>query len=364
MSVSKRIQSVDFLRGLTIMLMILVNTPGDWSHVYTPLLHADWNGLTLADFVFPFFLFIVGISISFVYKNKKGNFQVYKKIVIRSLKLILLGLFLNVFLPYFPFIEIESIRIPGVLQRIGIVFCVVSILYLKCTKKQLLFFAVLLLIGYWVWLAYIPLPDGSIPTLERGINNWANYLDYLILKGHTWKPDYDPEGILSTLPAIVTAITGIFVGEILVSTTKRKHIYLTVVGVGLVAVGYIWSMFFPINKALWSSSFVLVTSGYATLFLVLFHYLMDYKEYTFGNIVKYVGANAIIIYFLSSIIAKSFYLIKINSQTSIHQYLFETFFVYPTIDKSFSSLCYALIVVCIYTLLGFVLYKKKIFVKV
>src|SRR5690606_13320990 len=116
----KRVQAVDFLRGLTIMLMILVNTPGSWSYVYPPLLHAEWDGLTLADFVFPFFLFIVGISISIAYRHKKKDQDTYKKILIRSLKLIGLGLFLNTFLPYYPFLE-ESIRIPGVLQRIGIV---------------------------------------------------------------------------------------------------------------------------------------------------------------------------------------------------------------------------------------------------
>ncbi|WP_106792234.1 acyltransferase family protein [Aquimarina sp. Aq78] len=364
MSVTKRIQSVDFLRGLTIMLMILVNTPGDWSYVYTPLLHAEWNGLTLADFVFPFFLFIVGISISFVYKHKKGDRVIYKKIVKRSIKLVALGLLINVFLPYFPFIETESVRLPGVLQRIGIVFCVASILYLNCTRKQLISIAAIILIGYWVWLTYIPLPDGATPILERGPNNWANYLDYLLLKGHIWKPDYDPEGILSTIPAIVTTITGIVVGEILVSATKRKLGVLTIMGTCFILIGYLWSIFFPINKVLWSSSFVLVTSGYATLFLVLFHYFMDYKERDFGSLVKYVGANAIIIYFSSMILAKSFYLIKIDSQTSVHQFLFETFFVYPSIGKPLSSFFYALIVVGFYTLLAYFLYKKKIFIKV
>ncbi|GGX18219.1 acyltransferase family protein [Aquimarina muelleri] len=362
----KRVQSVDFLRGFTVVLMILVNTPGDWNHVYSLLLHADWNGLTLADFVFPFFLFIVGISISFVYKNKKGkaNASVYRKIFIRSFKLILLGLFLNVFLPYFPFIKIESMRIPGVLQRIGIVFCIVSILYLNLHKKQLLYISFFILLGYWIWLAYIPLPNGNLPTLDRGVNNWANYVDFLLLKGNIWQPDYDPEGILSTLPSIVTVLIGVFVGEILVSKIKQKLILLTIISMCLLVTGYVWDVFFPINKALWSSSFVLVTSGYATLFLVIFHYLMDDREYDFGNLFKYVGANAIVIYFLSMVFARSLYLIKINSQTSIHQFLFETFFVYKGIAMPLSSLFYALIVVGFYILLAYFLYKRKIFIKV
>lgn len=362
----KRVQSVDFLRGFTVVLMILVNTPGDWNHVYSLLLHAGWNGLTLADFVFPFFLFVVGISISFVYNSKKGeaNSLVYKKIFIRSFKLIILGIFLNAFLPYFPFIKTESIRIPGVLQRIGIVFCIVSVLYLNFNKKILLYVSLFLLLGYWIWLAYIPLPNGNLPILDRGTDNWANYVDYLLLKGHIWQPDYDPEGILSTLPSIVTTLIGVFVGEILINKQKQKLFLLTTIAICLIVTGYMWSMFFPINKALWSSSFVLVTSGYATLFLVIFHYLMDDKGYSFGNLFKYVGANAIVIYFTSMMFAKSFYLIQIDTEVSVHQFLFETFFVYKDIAMALSSLFYALVVVGFYMVLACFLYKRKIFVKV
>ena len=359
----KRVQSVDFLRGLTIMFMILVNTPGSWSYVYAPLLHAEWNGLTLADFVFPFFLFIVGISISFVYKLKNKDTATYKKILIRSLKLIVLGLFLNVFLPYFPFIE-ESIRIPGVLQRIGIVFFAVSILYLNSNSKQLLIISSIILLGYWIWLAYIPLPNGTLPTLERSPNNWANYLDYFLLKGHTWQPDYDPEGILSTFPAIVSAIIGVLIGETLIGEKKKKFTFLISTGILLIILGGIMNVFFPINKALWSSSFVLVTSGCATLLLTVFYYFMDYKKYKFGNIVKYVGANAILIYFLSSFISKIFYSINLTQDISIHQWLFENLLVNESISKTFSSLIYALLVVLFYTFLAYILHKKRIFIKV
>jgi len=360
----KRVQAVDFLRGLTIMLMILVNTPGSWSYVYPPLLHAEWDGLTLADFVFPFFLFIVGISISIAYRHKKKDQDTYKKILIRSLKLIGLGLFLNTFLPYYPFLE-ESIRIPGVLQRIGIVFCVVSILYLNFNSKQLLIISSVLLLGYWIWLAYIPLPDGSLPTLERSQNNWANYIDSKLLKGHTWKPDYDPEGILSTFPAIVSAIIGVLIGETLIKSKKKpKFSFLIITGILLIVSGYILSIFFPINKALWSSSFVLVTSGFATLLLTIFYYFMDHKNYQFGNMVKYVGANAILIYFLSSFISKIFYSINLGKDVTIHQWLFENLFINEIMSKTFSSLLYAIAVVAFYTFFAYVLYKKRIFIKV
>ncbi|OED44886.1 heparan-alpha-glucosaminide N-acetyltransferase [Flavobacteriaceae bacterium (ex Bugula neritina AB1)] len=345
--------------------MILVNTPGDWSHVYSILLHADWNGLTLADFVFPFFLFIVGISISFVYKSKQISSFTLKKIGIRSLRLILLGLFLNAFLPYPPFIEeINTIRLPGVLQRIGVVFFIASILYLTLNKKQLFLVTILILIVYWVWLSYIPLPNGQLPSLERAPNNWANFVDYKLLKGHIWKSDYDPEGILSTLPSIATTLIGICIGTILLSPSKRNQLLLLISGISLLLLGYLWSRLFPINKALWSSSFVLVTSGYATILLYIVHYFMDHKGLKFGSTIKQVGANAIVIYFLSSFIAKSFYLIKADSKTPVHQYLYETFFVSSSINASLSSLLYAVSVTGFYILLAYLLHRKNIFIKV
>ncbi|TYP75829.1 acyltransferase family protein [Aquimarina intermedia] len=320
---NQRIQSVDFLRGLTIMTMILVNTPGDWSCVYKILLHAPWHGLNLADFVFPFFIFIVGISFSLVYKNKVAEGATYKKILIRSFKLIALGLIINAFIPYIPFFNFDGLRLPGVLQRIGIVFCVVSIAYLNCTRIQLIVVAVVILVGYWLWMVYMPLPDGSLPTLNRALNNWANYLDYHLLKGYLWKPDYDPEGILRTVPSLVSAILGVFVGEILVSRSTRKLILLCGIGGTLLVVSYFWNHFFPINKALWSSSFVLVTAGYGTVLLAIFYYFMDQEKRDFGAIVKYVGANAIFIFFTSSLITKAFYLIQVKNEVSVHSWLFE-----------------------------------------
>lgn len=168
----KRIESVDILRGFTIAAMILVNTPGTWSHVYPPLLHAEWNGLTPTDLIFPFFLFIVGISIHFAYKHKPNIKSTYKKIIIRSLKLIGLGLFLGLFLPYPPFFkDFETLRFFGVLQRIGIVFLCSSVLYLNCNWKLLLSIGCVILIGYWIFLGFIPLPDGTLPTFDRANNN-------------------------------------------------------------------------------------------------------------------------------------------------------------------------------------------------
>lgn len=360
-----RIASVDFLRGITVILMILVNTPGSWSHVYAPLLHAKWNGLTFADLVFPFFLFIMGISISIVFNNKKINSSVLKKITIRSFKLILIGLFLNAFIPYFPFFtNLESIRIPGVLQRIGIVFFFTSLFYLICNKKSFYILTTISLIGYWLWIAYLPIPKFGTVSLEQVPNNWIMYIDMLFLEGHTWLPDYDPEGILSTIPSISTACIGVIIGGFFHTTKNKQRIFL-LLGIILLSIGYLWSFTFPINKNLWTSSFALVTSGYATLILSFFYYFLDIRKINLGTAIIAVGTNPIIIYFSSMFIAKCFYLLKINSKTNIHDWLFNNFFInQEIISLKTSSLLYAITVILFYILFAYILYKKKIFIKV
>jgi len=360
----QRIESVDILRGMTIVAMILVNTPGTWSHVYAPLLHAEWHGYTPTDLIFPFFLFIVGMSISFAYQNKSNTIKTYKKIIIRSLKIIGLGLFLGWFLPFVPFFKpFSELRIPGVLQRIGVVFFVVAVLNLNFNWKVLLSIGISILIGYWLWLGYIPL-NGELPTFDRAPNNWANYLDVKVFGNHTWKTDYDPEGLVSTLPAIATSISGILIAKILSNYKNNKLIILSVLGVLMLIVGTVWNIWFPINKAIWSSSFVLVTSGWATIILAIVYYITDIRKVKFGAIFKYVGMNAITIFFLSSFISKTFYLTKVNDVQSVHNWLYHTFYTsIISIDK-LASMLYALTVVAFYLLLGYVLYKLKIFIKV
>ncbi|MCH7523927.1 MAG: DUF1624 domain-containing protein [Bacteroidetes bacterium] len=364
MSVKQRIESVDILRGFTIVAMILVNTPGTWSYGYAPLRHAEWNGLTPTDLIFPFFLFIVGISIYFAYKNKPNTKTTYKKIVIRSLKIIGLGLFLSLFLPYLPFVkDFEILRFHGVLQRIGVVFLVSAILFLNYKWKTLLGICIFILICYWLFLGFVPLPDGTLPTFERAPNNWANYIDFNVLGEHMWKADYDPEGLLSTLPAIVSCISGILIGRILDGLQNNIKLLFVVAFILLIS-GYIVNIWFPINKAIWSSSFVLVTSGWGTLILAIIYYLTDVRKIKFGSIFKYVGMNAITIYFMSSFISKTFYLTKVNDASNIHSYLYNNLFVHSFLSDKMSPLLYALVVVAFYLALGYVLYRKKIFIKV
>ena len=317
--------------------MILVNTPGTWSNVYAPFLHAEWHGYTPTDLVFPFFLFIVGTSIAFAYSNKTTSSSTYKKITIRTLKLIGLGLFLGAFTIYFPFIkDFESIRFPGVLQRIGVVFFFAAILFINFNWKVLLGICIAI----------------------------ANYIDLNIIGTHMYKEDYDPEGLFSTLPAIATSLMGIFTGLILLSKRTKKELLLFGIGAVLVVAGHLWDIVFPINKAIWSSSFVLVTAGWANIFLALIYYLTDIKGIKFGSIFRYAGSNAITVYFLSSFFTKIFYSIKIDEETTLHQWLFQNIYLHDIIPVELSSLLYALTVVSFYLLLAYAMYRRKIFIKV
>ena len=360
----ERIVSVDIFRGLTIVLMILVNTPGTWSNVYGPFLHADWHGYTPTDLVFPFFLFIVGTSIAFAYSNKTTSSSTYRKITIRTLKLIGLGLFLGAFTIHFPFIkDFESIRFPGVLQRIGLVFFFAAILFINFNWKALLGICIALVLGYWIWMGFIPI-NGMEPTFDRAPNNWANYIDLNVFGTHMYQDDYDPEGLLSTLPSIATSLMGIFTGLILLSKRTKKEFILLGMGAVLVVAGHLLDLAFPINKALWSSSFVLVTAGWANIFLALIYYLTDIKGLKFGSIFRYAGSNAITVYFLSSFVSKIFYSIKINEETTLHQWLFQNIYLYDFMSVELSSLLYGLTVVSFYLLLAYAMYRRKIFIKV
>ncbi|SHI45494.1 acyltransferase family protein [Pseudozobellia thermophila] len=358
-----RILSVDIFRGMTIVLMILVNTPGTWKAVYAPLRHAQWHGYTPTDLVFPFFLFIVGTSIVFAYRNKPVNAGTYKKIVVRTLKLIGLGLFLGAFTLSFPFVkDFADIRFPGVLQRIGVVFFFASLLFLNFNYKTLIGIAIALLVGYWLIMGLVPV-NGMEPTFERAPNNLANYIDVQVFGSHSYKEDYDPEGLLSTLPSIVSALLGIFTGLILVSKQAKKATLLMGIGGSFLILGYLWDLVFPINKALWSSSFVLVTAGWANLILALIYYLTDVRKISFGTIFRYAGANAIVLYFMSSFISKVLGMIKVGD-TSLHGWLFDTIYVHDFMSLQMSSLLYGLTVVAFYCGLAYVLYQRKIFIKV
>jgi len=377
----QRILSVDIFRGLTIAFMILVNTPGTWSHVYPPLEHAAWHGITPTDLIFPFFLFIVGASIVLAYENKRRyvKHSLYRKIFIRSFKIILIGLILAGFRYDFPFFkEISHLRLPGVLQRIGLVFLLTATFFVKVKNwRWYLFVLIIILSGYWYAMTQTTI-DGKPAVLTKS-ENVASIIDRKVLgENHMWKHyekdgyvqgDYDPEGLFSTLPAIGTTILGIFLGLILINrilSPYAKVISFIVIGLLLFLLGLWWSIYFPLNKRLWTSSYVLYTGGLAFLFFGLVYFIVDVMRfYKWGAIFKFLGMNAIAVFTLSVFITKSFYILHIpGSKTTIHGWLYHHLFVTPLGSNEFSSMLYALSVVVFYILVAWWLYRKKIFIKV
>lgn len=361
----KRLISLDALRGFTIAAMVIVNDPGSWGSVYRPLLHAEWNGCTITDLIFPFFLFIVGVSIALAYSKrlesglpKKG---LYKKIFIRSLNIYLLGLFLWLF-PQFDF---SAIRWVGVLHRIAIVFLVCALLFLNTNWKQQIKIGAIILLVYWIVMAYIPVPGIGKPDLSVAGKNWANYLDNLIVPGVLYQKTWDPEGLLSTFPAIVSGIIGMLIGKLYLSVKdeNKKLVWLYFIGFSMFLAGGLWNWFFPINKHIWTSSYVLYTSGLGTLALATCILVVDvwgYTKWTFLG--RVYGANAITSYVLAGTLSVVFYGIKFGG-SSLNEW-FMSGVTSVGFDPRFASMLYAIIFMLIIFVPALILYRKKIFIKV
>lgn len=376
---SSRLVSLDVFRGLTVAAMILVNNPGDWGNIYAPLKHAAWHGCTPTDLIFPFFLFIVGVSIAFALGTKKAKQVLSKDIIIsilkRSLILFLLGIILALFPDVFlePIKTFSTLRIPGVLQRIGVVFLVCAILFYKANAKVQLSVFVIILIVYWALLNLVPVPGGIAPNLEKE-TSLAAWLDRAVFtEDHLWKlsKTWDPEGLLSTLPSIASGISGTLVGIWLRRTDikyDRKVLWMIAAGVISVAAGLLWNFSFPMNKSLWTSSYVLFTSGLAIIVLAIFYWLIDIREYkSLTKPFVVYGVNAITVYFMSTIMAKLFNFIKIakadGSEVSLKTWLYQSYFV-PNLSPINASLAWALCFVLFWLIILWWMYNRKIIIKV
>jgi predicted acyltransferase len=360
---SKRLLSLDAFRGFTIAAMILVNNPGNWGTVYAPLLHKPWNGITPTDLVFPFFLFIMGVSITLSFSKRMNesipypNF--YRKIISRTLKIFFIGLLLNL-LPYFNFTEL---RVAGVLQRIALVYLICSILFLKTNWKSQSIIGGSILLVYWLCMTLIPIPGNALPVLEPG-NNLAAWIDSFLLPGRMWQETWDPEGIFSTFPAIVTGISGMLAGKLILSeiSMERKIIWLFISGFTACIVGFIWSWFFPLNKNLWTSSYVLVTGGLATMIVASAIFLVDILNATrFARVGIIFGANAITLYVLADALAILLYQVEIGGD-SLNNHFMQVF-TSIGFGNNFSSLLFAILCVGINFIPALWLYKKRIFIK-
>lgn len=362
---SKRLISLDALRGFTIAAMVIVNDPGTWQHIYWPLRHAEWNGCTITDLIFPFFLFIVGVSIALAYsKRLETNVpkkSLYRKIIIRAINIYLLGLFLWLW----PEFDFSSIRWVGVLQRISFVFLVCALLFLNTNWKQQIKIGAAILVLYYIIIAYIPVPGIGKPDLSIPEGNWANYLDTLILPGVMYQKTWDPEGLLSTFPAIVSGIIGMLIGKLYLSVKdeNKRLVWLFFVGFAMFLAGGLWNWFFPINKNLWTSSFVLYTAGLGTLGLAACILVVDIWGYTRWTFLGRVyGANAITSYVLAGMLTLVFYRTKIGG-SSLNVWFMSS--LTPLgLDPRFVSMLYAVIYMLIIFIPALIMYRKKIFIKV
>ncbi len=369
-----RLVSLDVFRGLTIAGMVLVNNAGDWRYIYPPLGHAAWHGWTPTDLIFPFFVFIIGVAIPLAFERRKsvgGNQRdLYLKIIRRSATIFALGLMMAAF----PFTADRwpHLRIPGVLQRLALCYAFASVIYLKARLRTQLWITAALLLGYWALMKLVAAPGfarGDL-TMEGSLASWV---DRTLLAGHIYRPAYDPEGILSTVPAIATAMIGVFAGQWLQQQreTYEKIAGLFAVGAGCIITGYVWSAAFPINKALWTSSYILFTGGMALSLLALCYWLIDAKQFTWARRWSYplvvFGVNALALFVGSGLLMRVFSLINTtrvdgtpgNLKTWMYEHWFATW-----LSPINASLGFALSYVALWWVLMWVLYKRRIFIKV
>ncbi len=366
---TERYLALDVLRGITVAGMILVNTPGSWSYIYPPLRHAEWHGCTPTDLVFPFFLFVVGVSIFFSFQKYGNSLDKTSllKVGKRTALIFAIGLFLNSF-PQWD-MDFSTLRIMGVLQRIALAYGIGALLVLSLKLKPLLMVSGVLLLLHWALLYFL---GGDNPySLEQ--NAIIPFDSFVLGESHLYRGfgiPFDPEGLFSTLSAVVTVIVGYAVGHLIKASQKTQlPTRLLLVGGGLALVGWFWSFSLPLNKPMWTGSYVLYTGGLATIFLSLLVWLVDvrgYKKWTSFFVV--FGMNPLFIFAFSGLWAKILgRVIKITTESgetiSASKALYENFFV-PLAGNMNGSLLYGLVHILFFWFLGWILYKKKIFIKV
>ncbi|WP_414551922.1 acyltransferase family protein [Anabaena sp. CCY 0017] len=368
-----RLSSLDVFRGITIAAMILVNMAGVAGEVYPPLAHADWHGCTPTDLVFPFFLFIIGVAMSFSFS--KYSEKVYLRIFRRAAILFVLGLLLNGFWNQGIWtFDLSNIRMMGVLQRISLAYLFASIAVLKLPPKGQWILAGALLIGYWLTMMYIPVPDYGAGVLTR-TGNFGAYIDRLIIpQAHLYAADGyerlgDPEGLFSTIPAIVNVLAGYFTGEWIRNqpVKTRTSIGLALFGIGCLIIGWTWGWTFPINKKLWTSSYVVFSSGWALLLLAACYELIEVRQIRrWSKAFEIMGLNAIALFTASILLIKILVRTKIGTgETAISTYNW----IYQNIFASWAgtlngSFLFALVTLLFWLAIAYLMYRQSWFLKV
>jgi predicted acyltransferase len=371
-----RLVSVDVFRGATMVAMILVNNPGDTRTTYWPLQHAAWHGWTPTDLVFPFFLFIVGVAIVLSLKRRVDAgarpSSLIGKIFRRSAILFVLGLLLNgypfgLFGPRSVGELLEVWRIPGVLQRIAVCYLVAAILVLRCRTRTLKVLTVVLVIGYWLLMVVVPVPGQGAPDIDDPGGHLSGWLDRAVFGSHVWEHSkvYDPEGLLSTIPAIATTLFGVLAGLLLAARLEpmERLARLMVTGALLVAAGAVWGWFFPINKPIWTSSYAVFTAGLAFSALGLCYWAVDLRgERVLSRLFVVYGVNAIAVYVGSGVLARTLALAEIDG-VAVRQLLYASLFA-SWLPAYLASLGYAITWVAGWFAVLLVMERRGIYIKV
>jgi predicted acyltransferase len=333
---TNRIAALDAFRGFTVAAMLLVNNPGTWAAIYGPLRHAEWHGWTPTDLIFPFFLFVVGITTELAPKRPK-------RILRRGVLIVLSGLLLNAF----PWFRLGELRYMGVLQRIGIVYIVAALLAARLSRRAIVAVTVLILLGYWAILSRGPLepPEATVAAqTDRA----------LIPEPHLWKQSktWDPEGPLSTMPAVATALLGVLAAR----WVREQNVkMLTIAGIAGVAAGLAWGLVFPINKSLWTSSYVVFTAGAACVMLALWIRALPAKPFdTFG-------VNPLLAFLGSGMMARLLGIVKIGG-VSLQAYTYRTFYK-PSLPPKLASLLWALTFVLVWYAILLILQRRRIYLR-
>lgn len=369
-SSSARLMSLDVFRGATIAAMILVNNPGNaWP--YPALRHAEWNGWTLADLIFPFFLFMVGVSLVLSFRSRLQRGESKRGMMMHSLHrsalLFVIGVLLNFSLP------LATWRIPGVLQRIALCYLAAAVITLYSGARARMVWVAGLLAGYWALVRFIPVPGfglhgSDIPFLDPD-GNIVAWLDRMLIPGRLFETTRDPEGLLSTLPAIATVLLGVATGEWLRSarTMARKAGGMGLAGVVLICAGELWGIWFPINKKMWTSSYVLFTAGAALLCLAFCYWCTDIRRWrAWTKSFLIFGMNAITAYVLSEVLAIVLWRTHVRNG---HRLLTTADYLYRVLfsgiqPRPLASLAYSLSFVLICFLPLWWMYQRKIFLKI
>jgi len=366
-----RLVSLDVFRGATIAAMLLVNNPGSWDAVYPPLLHAEWHGWTFTDVIFPFFLWIVGVAMTLSFASRVARGGDHSRILLHVIRRATVIFALGLFLAGFPYFNLVTIRIPGVLQRIAVCYLIASIIYLRSRVRGQILWTGGLLGVYWLLMKWVPAPGYGAGSLEK-IGNFAQYVDNIVLSGHMWSQSkvWDPEGIVSTLPAIATTLFGVLTGHILrlrVSPAE-KTTWMFVQGSALMFLGQVMNLWLPINKSLWTSSYSVFMAGLAATVFAFCYWIVDIRGYKrwMQPFVHY-GMNAIAVFVMAGLLAKSMGLIELaaadGARISLSAWIFQNIYA-PLAAPCSASLMYAITFVLLFWGISFWMYRRKIFLKV